>query len=258
MMADKGFHTAERVSRDASDNFVFRRSMLAYCEAARMVSGRVLEIGTGTGYGVEIVAPSADTFVTIDKYRTEGLTLPPNACFMQAEVPPLPFGDGEFDCAISFQVIEHIRRDRDFVAEVWRVLRPGGLFVVTTPNAPMSLTRNPWHVREYTAAGLESLLGECFGSVEVRGVTGNERVMEYYAKNREGVRRITRFDLLDLQHRLPAWMLRLPYDVLNRLNRRRLLAQNDELTTSISMDDYRLSDSVESAFDLFCVARKQL
>ena len=256
-MSAGGVHTAARVSRDASDNFVFQRSMLAYCEAARRVSGRVLEIGTGTGYGVDIVAPAADTFVTIDKYRTEGLTLPPNARFVQAEVPPLPFGDGEFDCVISFQVIEHIRDDRRFVAEVWRVLRPGGIFIVTTPNAPMSLTRNPWHVREYTAAELGSLLGERFAEVEMQGVTGNERIMDYYEKNREGVRRITRFDLLDLQHRLPAWMLRLPYDVLNRLNRRRLLAQNDALTTSIRMEDYRLNDSAEGCFDLFCVAKKR-
>ena len=38
--------TAERVSRDASDNFVFQRSLLAYDRAAEIVSGDVLEIGT--------------------------------------------------------------------------------------------------------------------------------------------------------------------------------------------------------------------
>ena len=249
-------HTAERVSRDASDNFVFQRSMLAYCQAASLVAGDVLEVGTGTGYGVGIVAPHAARFVTVDKHRAEGLELPTGTEFVQATVPPLPFGDGEFDCVISFQVIEHIRDDRRFVDEIWRVLRPGGRFIVTTPNAPMSLTRNPWHVREYTAAELEALLRSRFAEVEMHGVQGNERIMEYFGKNREGVRRITRFDIFDLQHRLPAWMLRLPYDILNRLNRRRLLSQNDALTTSIQMDDYALSRSTEGAFDLFCVARK--
>lgn len=255
-MAGVKLHTAERVSRDASDNFVFQRSVLAYCEAARRVGGRVLEIGTGTGYGVEIVAPHAESFVTMDKHRAEGLQLPANTQFIRGVVPPLPFGDGEFDCVISFQVIEHIRCDRLFVAEVCRVLRPGGMFIVTTPNAPMSLTRNPWHVREYTAGELSALLGECFGSVEMYGVCGNDRIAEYYGKNREGVRRITRFDPLDLQHRLPAWMLRLPYDILNRLNRRRLLARNDSLTNSITMDDYRLDPHAEAGYDLFCIARK--
>lgn len=49
--------TAERVSVEASDNFVFQRSLLAYHEAARRISGEVLEIGTGSGYGIEVIAP---------------------------------------------------------------------------------------------------------------------------------------------------------------------------------------------------------
>lgn len=64
--------TAERVSRDASDNFVFQRSLLAYREAAKRISGQVLEIGTGAGYGIEVVAPHADRFVTLDKHVPEG------------------------------------------------------------------------------------------------------------------------------------------------------------------------------------------
>ena len=47
--------TAERVSRDISDNYVFQRSQLAYHEAARRISGDVLEIGTGTGYGLSLI-----------------------------------------------------------------------------------------------------------------------------------------------------------------------------------------------------------
>ena len=118
--------TAERVSREVSDNFVFQRSRLAYVEAARRVGGRVLEIGTGTGYGVEIIAPSAESFVTVDKTRSEDLPpMPQNVEFREAKVPPLPFEDESFDCVVSFQVIEHIKRDRAFVAEVRRVLRKG-------------------------------------------------------------------------------------------------------------------------------------
>ena len=60
--------TAERVSHtDASDNYVFQRSLLAYVYAAGRVSGKILEIGTGSGYGIEHVAPAAEHFLTIDK-----------------------------------------------------------------------------------------------------------------------------------------------------------------------------------------------
>lgn len=248
--------SAERVSRDKSDNFVFQRSLLAYCRAAEMVHGDVLEIGTGTGYGIDAVAPYTVSFTTVDKHVPEGICFADNVEFVQAEVPPLPFESGRFDCVISFQVIEHIERDMDFVREVYRVLRPGGRFILTTPNAPMSLTRNPWHVREYSADELSNLLGCVFDGVEPYGVFGNGKVMAYYAENRKAVERVMRFDVLDLQHRLPRWLLRLPYDVANRINRRRLLARNTELTESIVMEDYRIGEVADDCFDLFYVATK--
>lgn len=45
-------NTAERVSAEASDNFVFQRSLLAYHAASARIAGDVLEIGTGAGYGI--------------------------------------------------------------------------------------------------------------------------------------------------------------------------------------------------------------
>lgn len=249
--------TAERVSREVTDNFVYQRSRLAYYEAAKRVYGRVLEIGTGTGYGIEIIAPHAERYVTLDKHcAVDVASLPANVEFRLATVPPLPFSDGEFDCVVSFQVIEHIVRDKELVAEVMRVLRKGGKFIVSTPNKPMSLTRNPWHVREYRAEELRTLLSE-FGGVECYGVGGNEKVWEYYEKNRESVHRIMRFDVLKMQWWLPRWILQLPYDVANRLNRRRLHSKNTALTESITMDDYMLQSVDERCFDLFYVATKE-
>lgn len=250
--------TAERVSRDASDNFVFQRSILAYHEAAKLVQGDVLEIGTGSGYGIELIAPHAKKFVTIDKFMAEGdRALPDNVEFRQATVPPLPFESESFDYVISFQVIEHIKQDIEFVREIHRVLRPGGQVIITTPNAPMSLTRNPWHVREYKPEELHNLFEVHFQDVKVEGVTGNEQVMAYYERNRQSVERITRWDILDLQHRLPRWMLQLPYDILNRLNRRKLLAAAPEATASIRMEDYFLTEKTKEAFDLFLTATKR-
>ena len=250
-------HTAERVSRtDASDNYVFQRSILAYHYAAGLVSGDVLEIGTGMGYGIEIIAPSATSYTTIDKSCAYDASLPDNTRFQQMEVPPIGFADESFDYVISFQVIEHIKRDKDFVKEVSRVLRKGGKFIVSTPNAPMSLTRNPWHIREYTEQQLRDLLSADFSSIDAYGVNGNEKIMQYYEQNRRSVERIMRFDILDLQHRLPRWILQIPYDVMNRLNRRRLLESNNELTRSIKMEDYTIGEISPQSFDLYYIATK--
>jgi SAM-dependent methyltransferase len=248
--------TAERVSREASDNFVFQRSVLAYHYAAEIISGDVLEIGTGTGYGVEILAPKCKRFITVDKFLDPSVPQVENVEQHQMVVPPIGFESGSFDFVVSFQVIEHIKDDTQFVREVARVLRPGGKFIVSTPNAPMSLTRNPWHIREYTAEELQNLLSISFSTITPAGVVGNQKIMEYYEKNRQGVERITRFDILDLQHRLPRQLLQIPYDILNRINRRRLLKKNTELTTSIEMTDYSVSSATDQSFDLLFVAEK--
>lgn len=248
--------TAERVSQDVTDNFVYRRSRLAYMAAAELVGGEVLEIGTGTGYGIEIIAPHTTRFTTLDKHRSPKVNkLPRGVEFREAKVPPLPFDDQTFDYVVSFQVIEHIKRDKEFVREVYRVLKRGGRFIVTTPNRPMSLTRNPWHVREYTSDELKALLSD-FASVEARGVYGNDKVMAYYERNRESVRRIMRFDILKMQWWLPRWLLQLPYDILNRINRRGLHSRNRELTEGIREDDYDIREVGDSCFDLFYIAHK--
>ena len=248
--------TAERVSRDVTDNFVFQRSKLAYVEAAKRVGGRVLEIGTGTGYGIDIIAPNVEHFVTMDKTRSEELgAMPANVEFKEGVVPPLPFADESFDYVVSFQVIEHIKRDKELVREVHRVLKRGGKFIVSTPNRPMSLTRNPWHIREYTAEQFGALLSS-FAEVEALGVGGNERVWSYYEKNRESVQRITRFDIFRMQWWMPRWVLQIPYDILNRLNRRKLHSENRTLTENISMEDYSLQNVDNKSFDLFYIATK--
>ena len=250
--------TAERVSLEKSDNFVFQRSLLAYHRAAEFVEGDILEIGTGTGYGVEIIAPKAKRFLSVDKQLPHNILQLENVEYYDMQVPPIGFENCSFDSVVSFQVIEHIEEDLEFVNEVARVLRPGGKFVVSTPNAPMSLTRNPWHVREYCADELQNILECNFSKVEVYGVIGNDKVMSYYNKNRQSVRKITRFDFLDLQHRLPRKLLQIPYNVLNRLNRRFLHKKNTELTDSIAMEDYSIVpyESGMQCFDLFFVATK--
>ena len=254
----KSIQTAERVSQqDVSDNYVYQRSVLAYVEAAKRISGKVLEIGTGSGYGIEILSEKADHFTTIDKFESKvgrkEAAARENVEFKQMNVPPLDgIPDNHFDFVVSFQVIEHIKKDGEFVKEIHRVLKPGGKFIVTTPNKDMSITRNPWHIREYKIDELVTLLKKSFSSVEANGVFGNDEVMKYYEENKKGVRKITRFDIFQVQWWAPRWVLQVPYDILNRKNRNNLSNKGSH----IKMEDYFVAPAKEGCFDLFYIAEK--
>ena len=243
-----------------SDNPIHQRLLQAYYLAMPYVSGSLLELGCGEGRGVALLSPLVEHYTALDKIQEVIDKLKPKfpeVTFEQAVFPPFSnLSDNTFDSIVSFQVIEHVKEDAEFLAEIHRVLKPGGTAVLTTPNIKKTLTRNPWHVREYTAQQLTDLAKKYFSEVEMKGVAGNEKVMEYYAQNKKSVERITRFDILNLQYRLPAPILRIPYDILNRMNRNKLNKGNTGLVAEINHDDYFLSENADEALDLFLVVKK--
>ena len=253
--------TAERSSHlDPSENVIYQRHLIAYKEAAKLVSGTVLEVGSGEGYGIMELAPKADHYIAVDKYNTDisdELKKENNITFIQVEVPPLKgIEDNSVDFVVTFQVIEHINDDEMFLQEIHRVLKPGGKLILTTPNSMMSLTRNPWHTREYTPEQMGEVLKISFNNFELKGVFGNDKVMNYYNKNKESVRKITRFDILNFQYWLPRWLLQIPYDILNRFNRYRLQNANQGIVNSLVYTDYLISASNAECLDHFCIATK--
>ena len=143
-----------------------------------------------------------------------------------------------------------------FLQEIHRVLKPGGKLILTTPNSMMSLTRNPWHTREYTPEQMGEVLKSSFDNYELKGVFGNDKVMDYYNKNKESVRKITRFDILNFQYWLPRWLLQIPYDILNRFNRHSLQDNNEGIVNSLVYTDYSISTSNTECLDHFCIATK--
>lgn len=252
--------TAERVSDvDKSDNFVYQRSRLAYLEAAKLIKGKVLEVGSGMGYGMEILSPFADEYVMLDKFQFDlsRIKNPEKVKFIQTNVPPFTgIADQTFDFVVTFQVIEHIVPDQAFTKEIHRVLKPGGKLIVTTPNRKMSLSRNPWHIREYRVEQLRDLLKKDFSSVETKGVFAGKAAMDYYQKNKESVHKIMRFDVFKMQWWLPRQILQIPYDYMNRRNRKKLLQQNDTLTSKLTTEDFYIAEADDTCLDLFYIATR--
>jgi len=135
-----------------------------YVWASARVRGDVLDVACGTGYGARMLVRHARVSgVDRDKKAIDRALSRVTGTFLVAEVPPIPFPDDSFDFVVSFETVEHILDDREFIREIRRVLRPGGTLLMSTPNknisAPDGAPRNRWHIREYTLDSFTALLG---------------------------------------------------------------------------------------------------
>lgn len=157
--------------------------------AKEFVTGRkVLEIGCGTGYGADYLSKFVSSIVAVDIW--EGGILycrdkygKDNLIFMQADGLKLPFEKDSFDVALSFQVIEHIEPKlvSNYLAEIKRVLKRGGTFIVSTRNSrlrllPFQKPWNPEHIKEYKDNELKNLLSKVFEEVKVYGLYGSDEI----------------------------------------------------------------------------------
>jgi 2-polyprenyl-3-methyl-5-hydroxy-6-metoxy-1,4-benzoquinol methylase len=255
-------HSTTEITSDSiqSDNPLHQRLLAAYEYARPYVKGNLLELGCGAGRGVDILVEEADQYTGVDKHKPlvdELQEQYPTAKFEAMFMPPLSeIADNTYDTIVSFQVIEHIKDDHLFLKEIARVLKPGGKALISTPNHKMTLTRNPWHIREYYANELIAICEKYFSKVDAKGIAGNERIMDYHEQNRESVKKITRFDIFNLQYRLPAAVLRAPYEILNRINRNNLNSQDNALVSSITVADYFVSDKPAESLDLYYILEK--
>lgn len=243
-----------------SDNPVHQRLYFPYEAAAKEISGKVLELGCGWGRGVEKLLSVADHFTGLDKnveLINKLQAAYPEHTFKTADLPYLTdFEDNTFDFVVTFQVIEHIQDDYKFLSEAKRVLKHGGKIFLTTVNKDYSLSRNPWHIREYKTHELKALMEKYFTKVDAFGVGGNEKVWQYYEENKKSVHNIMKWDILDLQHRLPAWMLQVPYEFLNRFNRNKLLNKAQGVATEINWDDHFVSQNPDECIDFYFIGTK--
>ncbi len=190
--------TGERVVPGKVEDDLFLEHVSRYRFAARFAAGReVLDFGCGAGYGAAILrragarlvigsdlAPAAVRYAR-DRYGGPGIG------FCAADCEAACFPDARFDLVVSFELIEHLRSYRAFLAEVRRILRPGGLFLVSTPNKGTYRTEpgtppNPYHVHEFEIAEFDRELRGHFAGVTVLGQSRTEGVLFHRAARAQG------------------------------------------------------------------------
>lgn len=124
---------------------------------------RVLDAGCGTGYGCRLLAlGGAREVIGVDIARSvlEAVAsdMPQSVRLQAGDVRRLDFDDDSFDLVVCFEVIEHVEDPFSVLDEIVRVLSPGGLLFVSSPNRGVYPPGNPHHLHEFAPAELEAEL----------------------------------------------------------------------------------------------------
>jgi ubiquinone biosynthesis O-methyltransferase len=171
--------TGERVIPGQVDPDLWNEHLARYAFASRLCRHkRVLDMGCGAGYGTAELARYAWSATGIDlsqvavEHAREHYNAR-NLRYLQASCTDLPFPAASFDLVISYEVIEHIPEWRKLIEEARRVLKPGGQFIVSTPNrlyyaeSRKIAGPNPYHDHEFEFEEFRGELESLFPSVSL-------------------------------------------------------------------------------------------
>ncbi|MFD2168142.1 class I SAM-dependent methyltransferase [Thalassotalea euphylliae] len=138
-------------------------------------SMKALDIACADGYGVRMMSPhlkeshGADLDPESVEFAKKHCDQNNTEYFVQ-DITKMSFDDESYDAVTSFETLEHVP-DHECLKEVKRILKPGGVFVLSTPqNSIGHIPVNSCHLIEYTLQDLLDLVGQYFMVVKVYGI----------------------------------------------------------------------------------------
>ncbi|HZZ92078.1 MAG TPA: class I SAM-dependent methyltransferase [Usitatibacter sp.] len=151
-----------------------------YHFATRWAAGkRVLDVACGEGYGSALLARHAREVTGVDVApaavaHARGVYAGvANLRFVEASCTQLPLGDASFDLVVSFETLEHIGEQERFLDEIARVLAPGGILLLSSPDKHEYSDRrdfvNEFHVKELYRDELRGLVSARFAAIDWYG-----------------------------------------------------------------------------------------
>lgn len=161
------------VNEATAGTLLYSEHLVRYQLAASYAEGKtVLDAACGSGYGAYLLATSGASKVwAVDadqtalaqaakRYSHEAIE------FLTDNVQSLAkIGEAEVDLVVSLETIEHLTDSGSFLQQVKRVLKPGGLAIISTPNRQVFGQKNPYHLKEYNRAEFAAQLNKYFNQV---------------------------------------------------------------------------------------------
>ena len=142
-----------------------------YAFAREYIEGKdVLDIACGEGYGSHLMSNVAASVVGVDispevvahacKKYGDKVTFSVGSC------TDIPLDDASVDVVVSFETLEHLAEHELMLKEVKRVLRPGGILILSSPDklnyTILPKTQNPFHARELSKEEFRILVDKYF------------------------------------------------------------------------------------------------
>ncbi len=133
---ERGETSAVRLPHEGlSTDKILRATVAKIRELAPNLRGDYLDVGAGNGELIDRVMREFPVTARACDYRDDLITLGDvEVDVANLNTEPLPYPDASFDLVTCTEVIEHLEHFRAPLREIARILRPGGVFVVSTPN----------------------------------------------------------------------------------------------------------------------------
>lgn len=266
--------TGERVVPEnftsKEEYFMYLRHLFAYEFAEEQLPENcvVLEAGSGEGYGTYklSLSPKIKNIIGLDVDKEAILHASKkytrnNCVFQLYDGNKIPFPNAYFDAAISFQVIEHIENDQNYISEIYRVLKDSGILILTTPNRIYRLKpgQKPWnrfHVREYDEKSLKKILQTKFTNTKIFGIKGNQEMQKNEFKRTKKILRIISLDPLNIRRLIPESAKNILIKIIKKLMFKKNKQQENFLDKYSTKDFYTVQQDLRDSLDLLVICKK--
>ena len=163
------------------ETYVYTRDTIdhlhRYAIISKYIEGKiVLDIASGEGYGTNLISQKAKFAYGVDidaqsiadarqKYQKENIE------FLEGSTDAIPLQDDSVDVLISYETIEHHDRHEEMMQEIKRVLKPGGMVIISTPDkyfySDKRNFKNKFHIKELYKNEFLELVSRYFSKAQL-------------------------------------------------------------------------------------------